>query len=227
MAIHEAVPVIEKYRGIAAGGWKVARDSHYKEFTVFPESLKNRFNVSALFDPESVARLKEQVTDFLLQLGLKHEVEYFLAGREFPPHTTIMEANLPAYLLPARDAKFSALGESLPDSPLVAALVGQKIVYNDLLVDGGGNVLLVARTIPSSVLAARSTLLQEYTQVGLQPLAMDNILHASIARPVKLPSSHTDHYRLRGLRTEIRTNPVGLKVGRLHVGSAWDLLNSR
>lgn len=218
-------PVIEKYRSISTGGWNAAQESGLKEFSEFPEAIRHRFNVAALLTPESRGELTARILTPLSEQAARVRTQLFLAGNDFPIHCTILESTLPDDLRPQEQQIYNRLSQELSSEPVITQLAGKKMTFDDLLVDRGGNVILVARQISQVVLDSRITLAQKYASAGLAPILMENILHISLARPTQLGPDQRSYYRFPGLRTETRRHPLEMQIDYLHIGTVEELLS--
>lgn len=104
-------------------------------------------------------------------------------------------------------------------------------------------MFIAARNIPDEILSARDELTNIAKEANLKPLSLTNILHISVARPLRLPrrsDSNTvrinpfsdeqrarfDYYRASGIRPVIRERPLVLTVETIRSGVTWDFLNS-
>lgn len=219
-----------KYVGIDRSG-KAAlyQERAIKEFTGFPESLNNRFNVSLRFAPDSEALFRQRVTNPIGTIGEGLGIEFFLASRDFHIHSTLLEGLYEGLDPAEREEKFKQLRVSQAIDVVVRHLVGKTIEYKYLLIDKG-NLLLTAINIPDWVLTTRADLTEAYTSQGLKPLLMTDILHISVARITRLPvedrMSKLGKYRQRitGLRHQLSRDPLTLKVGAVSTIPPLDLL---
>lgn len=219
-----------KYVGIDhAGTQALYQEGAIKEFTGFPESLNNRFNVSLRFTPDSEALFRQKVADPVAAIGKDLGIEFFLASRDFHIHSTLLEGLYEGLDPTERERKFKQLRASQAVDVVVRQLVGKKIEYKYLLIDKG-NLLLTAINIPDWVLTTRADLAKAYTSQGLKPLLMTDILHISTARITRLPTedrvSKLRKYkqRIAGLRHQLSRNPLTLEVGAVSTVPPLDLL---
>ena len=227
----------EKYWSIGTKGFDAAQAGGYKEFTGFTDALRNRMNASVSFTQGSDAQVSARIASIIAQRGGKLDMDFLLAGRDFPIHSTLLEGLIPDSDQSRRESVHNQTQETVARLPQVTGLVGQSLIFDDLLVDAGGNVILVAKDIPAKIKDARKALADDYQTRGLQPVfsgttlhtAMDDILHISLARPTKIPDDvHKTYYDiLAELGVEVSKNPLELQVAQVFTGSAWDLLNPR
>lgn len=220
-----------KYVGIDHTGTQALyQEGAIKEFTGFPESLDNRFNVSLLFIPDSEALFKQRVANPVAEIGNNLGIEFILAGRDFRTHTTLLEGLYEGLDLAGRNEIFKQLRESQAVNA-IQQLVGKKIEYKYLLIDKG-NLLLAAINIPDWVLTIRADLTKTYTSQGLKPLLMTDILHISTARITRLPvenrMSKLRKYkqRIADLRHQLSRNPLTFEVGAVSTVPPLELLRT-
>lgn len=206
----------EKYRQIARQGFEACLNSQYPEYTGPAEMLKQRFTVAALLDPKDI---EERILKQITTAGNLNGFELAIAGRDFQLHTTILEAD------PGKG--------NLENMENLTGIMDRperiRITFDDLLVDRAGVTILVARQIPDEILEAREKLEKIYSEAGLKPRSLDNILHTTLAR-IRKPApdmiSQLAQYRLPGLRTEVRRQPVEGRILRIYTGNVWDLLST-
>lgn len=208
----------KKYAGIdRAGTAALYQEGSIKEFPGFPESLNNRFNVSLLFTPDSEAEFKRRVTDPLREIGNELGIEFYLASRDFRIHSTLLEGLYEGTDTNEGQNKFERIKANQTVQSL-DNLVGKTLQYKYLLIDKG-NILLTAIDIPEWVLKARTDLSRVYSEQGLKPLNMTNILHISVGRMTQLPSKDraekfkTYRQEVAHLRHQISSSPLVLEVG--------------
>lgn len=223
----------QKYAGIDLKGRRLLQEGgQIKEFKGFPETLKDRFNVSLRFNETSEAVLRERIQkpfEIMEQnLGLK----LFLFGRDFPAHTTVLEGFYEDPDKSERDNFFSLLRGYPEVQEAIGRIKQLEIIYKYLLSDHLGNSLLTSVEIPDDIFEARDRFTEIYTDCALKPLGIANILHITLARISSLPKENLPEKlkefetKLRKLRQDISREPLKLQVGDVFVGNAWDLIHS-
>lgn len=231
-----------KYATINRAGRKAAREGAFAEHTGWPESLKDRFNASILFDDASEQTVQDRILSRLETLEKQLGISIYLAQRDFPLHSTVLEGvleNEKEAPVPQHEERrvslFSDIRKGTPAADVEGTLMGTDIEYKYLLIDKG-NILLTSAEIPQKVLDARGTLGTEYREKGLRPLPMTNILHCSLGRISGFPKSPQDDTgrilkeyteALLALRHEISKNPLHLKVHEIYYGNAYNFITSR
>lgn len=157
--------------------------------------------------------------------------DFFLAGRDFKLHSTLLEGLYEGTDVAERQQKFAQVLDGQSVGALLNGLVGKTIEYKYLLVDKG-NLLLTALEIPEWVLAAREELAEAYTGQGLKPLLITDMLHISAARITGLPTEDQAQklrvygQRMAKLRHQISAEPLVLEIGAASTGSPLNLLRS-
>ncbi|KXK08775.1 MAG: hypothetical protein UZ21_OP11001000328 [Microgenomates bacterium OLB22] len=224
MEIKEVRPVIRKYLNNARAGWESAQDQGFSEFTGFPEDVKRRFNTSVCFSTTSHEELANRLLGPIKVKGVELDMDFALAGRDFPVHSTILELRANEQLSGKQEEDLSIAVSMLPE---IQKLEGLYINYDYLFIDKGGNIILAASAIPEQVLAARQALAIVGQVKGLEPLPLTDILHISIARPTQLPKTqdYAEYYRLRGLRPSFHRQPLKMRVAQVNGQNAWDMLH--
>ena len=166
---------VEKIASVRAGGEKAYKEGTVKVFIGFPENLKNRFNVSVFgkFPNDSILWR-------ILKLSRKCGVVSILADLDFPLHCTVLEG-----LWEGSEEDRISLFERMSDE--VGTLLNYSspfisLTFTDLVLDGGGNLLLMSDVIPERVLQLRSNLANLYNANGLKVLPLDNMLHSTLQR---------------------------------------------
>lgn len=220
-------PILQKYANINRKGKESILKEDVVEFKGFPEAIKDRFISAAVFDEKSLQEIDERILSRLKKLESECGVEFFLASRDFPLHSTIMEGEYKGNDDTEKDELFKELADSLP-----VEIQGLQIPYNYVLIDKG-NVLLVAQNIPEQISAARTSLKEFYAESGLNPLLLENILHCSLARLKKIPENfEPDKYikELIDIRHTLSNpnygDPIVLTVNKVVRGNSYDFVNS-
>ncbi|MEK7139270.1 MAG: hypothetical protein AAB817_01065 [Patescibacteria group bacterium] len=145
----------------------------------------------------------------------------YAAGRDFPWHVTMLEG---------RD-------ESSPYIPLQAPIIDGarnfagrwhssiEIFLSRLVLDVRGNIILTADWLPESVHIMREELAKLYQHQNLKPLAMENILHCTVARLTAVPGPAERHILreyLQFWRVAISHSPIEMPISQL-VGTRSDV----
>ena len=168
----ESNPVLEKIRSIHVLGEAAYQAGTVKLFTGFPDSLRNRFNVCVVIDG---SELSEKICRAAESLGL----EFILAGRNFPLHSTMLEG-LWEGDLENRDVVFGRVLQEI--TPRLEEFPPPMPHYHRLVLDGSGNLLLLSTYVPGEVLRLREYLTEVYERQGLKPLPLDNLFHCTVMR---------------------------------------------
>lgn len=214
-------PVQEKIKSIR----EAANTAYYgddgkkvKLFASFPESLKNRFNVSIILEKS------ESLTKDLSWEMEYARVQALMAGVDYPFHSTILEC------------VWEGSGEDQPKvfkelkievSPLLKGWRLEALPFSKLVCDDGGSTLLMSPCIPLPVCELREELSILYVKHGLKPLPLDNIFHSTVQRLKDVPSNTPEALELHLtliVRTSLR-EPIVMKG--LYAGPVWDLLHTR
>lgn len=202
-------PILKKYAGIDMKGRERIKSADFKIFTGFDESLQNRFLTAAEFSSDSINLLRERVLNELIEIENSLEVTFAMAGRDFPIHSTLMEGLFENTQMEDRANIFDELSKKIN-----IEINGSEIAFDYVLIDGG-NLLLVAKDIPSNILEIRDKLYEDYSAEGAKPMSMENILHISLARIIDLPADFdSEEYTktLIGIRHAISSDPLVLTV---------------
>ncbi len=205
-------PELKKYAGIDMRGRNNLESGNIQEFTGFPEVIKNRFISAMEFTPESIDMIENRVTCKLEDIEAKYGIKFSLVGRDYPLHITLMEGLYTGEQEDQREEIFSELQDKIK-----LEFQGSEVQFDYVLLDGG-NLLLVAKNIPDSVLNARERLSEYYSEAGLKPLGMQNILHSSLARIIKLPDSFDyDAYKkdIIDLRHSVSSDPLEVTISNV------------
>lgn len=216
-------PILQKYANINRSGKEAVLNENIVKFDGFSESIKDRFITAAIFDEYSLNQVEDRVLGQLKRLEDMSGIEFAMANRDYPLHSTIMEGEYKGENQDEKDDLFERLTDDLPID-----IKGLEIKYDYILIDKG-NVLLVAQTIPEAVLKARESLKNHYSESGLRPLLLENILHCSLARIKSLPTDFVPNKYIKEL-TDIRHSvsksdeSMILIVDRLDRGNSYNFL---
>ena len=224
-------PIGRKFAEIDLAGRKALSEGEIQKFEGFPENLKKRFNVSARFTSDSEKEFAERVVRPVKDIAAQLGIDFIVAGEDFPLHSTMLEGLYQGADEAERQTLFSDLKDNISFQERLNALNGLEVPYKYLLMDRG-NIILNSVEIPYSILEIREFLTKYYAEQKLKPLAMDNILHISAARMIKLPEeerekSFTEYKgRMVELRHSISSTPLSLKMDHFYSGSTLQLLKS-
>jgi len=227
-----------KYAKIDLSGRKAIEQDEVVEHSGFPESLRDRMNASLLFDPDSEDIIRATILDQVEQLEKQLGIEFIIAGRDYPIHSTLLEGLYERQpdknetdSDEARGRIFTSLERDKSISEALNELIGRQLNYKYLLLDKG-NLLLTATEIPEDILKARDSLAEKYKAAGLKPLYMANILHLSLSRIAKLPEDEGGRKRalaeykqeLIKMRHRVSSDPLKLTVRNFNRSSSFSLL---
>jgi hypothetical protein len=205
-------PELQKYAGIDRRGRNHLKSDALEEFTTFPETLKNRFIVALEFTPESINDVEGRVFSKLRDVESNFGIKFMLSGRDYPIHSTLMEGLFEGEDENSREEIFAKL-----QNELLFGLEGNQVQFDYVLLDGS-KLLLVAKSIPHTILEAREKLSEQYDTFGLKPLGMQNILHSSLARISQIPDQFDrEKYKkeIIDLRHSVSSNPLNLTIGNV------------
>lgn len=142
-----------------------------------------------------------------------HGFVFFLANRDFPIHVTVQVATGGLEAEAILDA----------DRSLVTDLV-----FNRIVLDSKGNILLVNEGVPREVAEWRGWASQVMTEFGGEPKPLP-FLHATLARTVspKAPLSETCarlEIILEAWNKRLQSEPLRFVHGHTYVGTVYNLL---
>ena len=224
-------PIGQKYAKIdRAGREALKHEGEIKKFEGFGEGIKRKFSTAFLFSVESEQELQSRILAPLEQIGNEAGINFYLAGRDFPIHSTVEEGLYQGSEESEMNALFSRLSSD-EQRVLAEQMPARPLVYNYLLMDKG-NVILTATSIPDEIIELRRKLSDFYTKHGLKPLPINDLLHITIGRMTELPASSPkeqfERYRLAmiRLRHEISRAPLELSVSQFYTGSSFKFLQS-
>ncbi|MFH0806308.1 MAG: hypothetical protein V1885_01110 [Candidatus Brennerbacteria bacterium] len=218
-----------KYARINAEGVAAIQRGDIVPFRGFGNSLKRRFLAAFTFAPFSVEELERRVLSPIAEIARASYGEFFLAGRDFTPHATILEGKWEGTDEAGRERAFLGVVEDsrMGDMAWREDLLMPSCVFFRFLLVNAGNILLTCGEIPPAVFAARKMFATIYAEYGLAPFAMDPILHITLGRMTKLPDrERLGEYlmRVRELRRNISRKPLALATS-LFVGSTHDFIH--
>ena len=90
-------------------------------------------------------------------------------------------------------------------------------------------MLLAATKIPQQIVDLRRELSEIYVNFGLKPLPLDNLLHMTLTRMMKvLDSEFAEYYiaKVEQIHEGVIAKPLNLHVNFLHRGDAYSLTSS-
>jgi hypothetical protein len=224
-------PIAEKYAKIDLEGRKaLKKEDSVNKFEGFSENLKNRFGTVMIFNEESKKLLKESLIDKIESISKETEIDFALAGRDFPIHSTLLEGLCDDEK--TSKAVFEKIKGNIELIEVINSLNNLEVEFKYLLIDKG-NILLTCINIPKEILIARGAINKILEENGLKPLQLNNILHISIARMTNFPAIEQgqkfNEYKEKvvKLRHEISSNPIKLKISEVLAGSSFDFLTSQ
>lgn len=224
-------PIAKKYASIDLAGREAINEQNIQEFLGFSEDLKRNFTGVMEFVLESQQVVQERILSRLETIGAECGIDFLLAGRDYPLHSTILEGRAGEDLdEQERNDTFVSIGETEGFKQAMTPLEGIDLEYKYLLIDKG-NILLTAMDIPDEIIKARASLSALYADYGLAPRPLENILHISLARIVKLPKDGNTAVMLEKykremikLRHAISVDPLVLEVSNISKGSTYEIL---
>lgn len=214
-------PLLEKADGIHAAGLGALRTGSVKPFTGFGPELDRRFNVSIFFDAASDQRFRRRLSSQMELVGEGVGIRWFLAGVDYPLHLTVLECY---YQEGGSQLQFG--DPAVFNRNILDQLDGTNVPMSKLVLDGQ-SVLLNCVQMPPTILAAREMLATAYAAEGATVRPMDNIVHSTAARMLRVPSiGDVERYveAMLALRQEIEEEPITLCVSGVYTGMARQLL---
>jgi len=230
--------VLRKYAGINIDGRRKLDAGNVSEYSLSPEakeSLKKRFIIAVEFETESIEAYNQVVLGKMEELESELGIKFYLAGRDYPVHVTILEG-MDEQKDPKEDKMNTEKVFDLVDGDERIANVRKQLT--GIIVElkypllNAGNLLMSAVDIPPKVLQAREDLSEIYSSYGLRPLPIHNILHSTACRMEKFPDDaqtmNMIFRRYMEVVKEIRAitskSPIQMKVGDVYSGNTHDLL---
>jgi hypothetical protein len=177
------------------------------------EKMKEDLMMANLFDVSD-----DRWHQMLAQLSEMERpgLQLFLANRDFPAHVTIQVS----------------VGGMKAQTDLIQNVTRVSfIIFNRLVLDPAGNILLMSEGIPSLISKWREVASQIMTSHGGQPKLIQ-ILHSSVARFTQADSV-TDEERKYLVKfvdywnSEFERSPFGTHTKSVFVGTVYDLLKSK
>lgn len=217
-------PIRSKYMTIQRSGALALGSREILKFAGFPESLKYVFNSAIMFSPQSERKIYDRLISKLKFLSQVCKIQFLFAGRDFPIHTTLLEAICKNY----HESKFSQLNSDEYLIDVLSHLLNIQIKFDCVLMDKE-NVLLTALNIPQKILEVRNELNRFYKIKDLETRPLSNILHISLARITNFKQNDQTSfisYR-RGMMVilrEVYTDPITLTIANISFKPVYDLL---
>lgn len=178
----------QKAQKIHTEGLATFRAGKVPLFVGFPPELNRRFITAIRFKEATSWPLMTRIMLRLITLEHALDLQFFLAMRDFPLHSTLMEGVVDG------DSSCCEVFQTLLQDPVLtrlrSSLDGETINFPYLALDKAGNVLLVAEEIPDAVAGFRENIASVYQRYGLKPRIIEGLLHITIARVVEFPSSN-------------------------------------
>ena len=150
------------------------------------------------------------MTDFEKQ----HSLELYVAGRDFPIHTTVGECVVPSGI---------ALADAFGD---VSNEESRSIVFSELVMQNG-NILLTTSEATPWFDDFRNRVNASYEIIGFTPLPIEHLVHITLAR-IKQGSAEDIRALVEtvcAIREDIKKEPIVAKVNRVFRGPSLSLLN--
>ena len=216
--------VLKKIETIGNGGVAALATGKVRGFAGYPAELKNRAGTYLLAENNWViSAMVSVLRDSACQ-------EWFVplsAGVEYPLHTTLLEGDPLVGLADPQLLEVEVTTELETDS-LRYLPRETEAIFDSLVFDAGGNILLVASEIPSWVLEVRGQIAEHYEVAGYKPRPLDNLFHLTIQRVQEKAESviTTEHFRKYVQVVKLMSLlPGGIKIrfDRVYRGSAMSL----
>lgn len=210
------------------GKFALLTDTDLKEFQEFEDAPK-KLAVILEFAADDIHTVKERIIQPLIVLEQSLGLEFSLASRDMPLHSTVLtgkalqEGDLPHVQEGiANDSVFKEMCEKIIDT---------EIDYGLLLYEKT-NIFLAATKIPEIIYDTRKLLNDAYQKQGLKPAkSLDDFLHCTISRMTKLPppDSRLEIFNqyleaLKPLRASLTRDPIRLKPRDVYMGSLADFV---
>jgi hypothetical protein len=224
-------PIGKNYAKIDLAGRKALEKAEVNKFEGFGENLKNRFISALQFTPESEKEVEKRIIDEVEQIGKELEINFILAGKDFPLHGTIEEGVYAGKDNTEREEIFEEIKKAKELKLFEESILRESISYKYLLVDKG-NIILTAVEIPEIITNMREALANFYANHNLKPIVLRDFLHITIGRMVEFSEEEkTEKFkeykqRMIKLRHAISSDPLNLSVSCLFGGSTYDFLRN-
>ena len=203
--------LIERYNNSHLAGMEMIKDGDVPLFIV-NEKMKEDLVVANLFDVGD-----ERWSQMLAQLSEMERpgLQLFLANRDFPAHVTI---------------QVSAGGMKAQTDLMQNVTRVPFIIFNRLVLDPYGNILLLSEGIPNLILKWREVASRIMKSYSGQPKPLP-ILHSSVARFTEAKSLTEEErkYLVKFIdywNYDLQKSSLGTHTKSVFVGTVYDLLKS-
>jgi hypothetical protein len=171
-------PVLEKIQKIAAGGRAAVESGTVKMFEGFPDELIHRANVSF-----KMGLVQDTVVWDVYKCAYWCGLHPFTAELNYPLHFTLLEAGVEKDKWSEVGKLWPLVDELLEDVTVTKTFsLGDCFKFDHVVLNGNGDVLLMAEEIPANVLYMRLRLTELYKSFGFAVKPMDDIMHMTIQR---------------------------------------------
>jgi hypothetical protein len=230
--INEKSDVVAKANNIHEDGRKAAILGTETLFTGFPESLVRRVHVSLKFDLVTDETIKQRIIQPLNEMARSIGYEFFKAGSDFPIHTTVLEGEWkgrdPDAVPTLTECNLLSLDPSLRDTQ---SLAKEKTVrFSRLVLNSKGETLLLSQEIPAWTVDMRTRLADTYMWLNFKPLPLDNLLHATLLRLMKVGAGNsvsamtTYLHEVERINLDLEGMNIVAKVEKVWIGSTANRL---
>lgn len=188
----------------------------------FKDEWKKRTILAVTFDSSTKESIFHLSSDLVDNMG----IESLVGDRDFPLHTTVVEAKLNEEVKPKR---FPTTFWSLK-SVLDGALAGVEISFNHLIHDGCGTIFLASDMIPDVIVNGRKLASKLFEESGFDPSRLD-ILHCAALRitdpgasGAKLSTMIAIQDRVNDIDRKLRRNPVVARIEGIVLAQTYQFL---
>lgn len=148
-------PIAEKYAKIDLEGRKaLKKEDSVNKFEGFSENLKNRFGTVMIFNEESKKLLKESLIDKIESISKETEIDFALAGRDFPIHSTLLEGLCDDEK--TSKAVFEKIKGNIELIEVINSLNNLEVEFKYLLIDKGNILLTMHKYTKRNINSKRS-----------------------------------------------------------------------
>jgi len=223
--ISETIVTLTKYANINEAGLEAIESGTITPF-ILPDNLKQRFNVSMLF--ETTTNYQQNIIEPLEATEKETDINLIIAGRDYPLHATILEATF-SEIFNFDRATIAVYLLGLASAELML----NEFCFDWLLFDKGN--LLITAEVPQKLINTRKKLEVSYKDFGFDKvLLLNNIFHATISRMVRLPAIESTKENALSIykekvcaMIENIKDPLKFRVCGIHGGTAYALLNTK
>jgi len=211
VAVSAKLAEIEKKgRALVAGG-KVTSSSALESNT-----FNGRAIVALLPGINTFQALESRICGPLRELEKATDLQFFMANRigGFKQHVTLLQAE-------GYDGRKRL---HLP-AELTVQMRSLEFLFDRLILDGSGNILLCCGRIPEKVAGIRASLSQWFREQGMNPVPLESLLHSTCARISGVPAEGLQASALQELQglakrlnASLSQDPIGACIGDLYVG---------